>query len=82
MSETYQAIHAIQTEDGVCASLQSLTVDQLPDHEVLIQVHYSSLNYKDAMSATGQPGVTKAYPHTPGVYFTTAGVKYTSAQLA
>jgi acrylyl-CoA reductase (NADPH) len=33
----------------------------------LIKVHYSSLNYKDALSATGNRGVTKNYPHTPGI---------------
>lgn len=35
--------------------------------EVRIRVHYSSLNYKDALSATGNKGVTKHYPHTPGI---------------
>jgi putative YhdH/YhfP family quinone oxidoreductase len=33
----------------------------------LVRVHYSSLNYKDGLSATGHRGVTKRYPHTPGV---------------
>ena len=35
--------------------------------EVLIRVQYSSLNYKDALSATGHKGVTRNYPHTPGI---------------
>ena len=35
--------------------------------EVLVKVLYSSLNYKDGLSATGHRGVTKNYPHTPGV---------------
>lgn len=39
----------------------------LPSGDVLIQVEYSSLNYKDALSATGNPGVTKKYPHIPGI---------------
>ncbi|MBU2711619.1 YhdH/YhfP family quinone oxidoreductase [Zooshikella harenae] len=39
----------------------------LPTGEVLIRVHYSSLNFKDALSAMGNRGVTKHYPHTPGV---------------
>ncbi len=42
-------------------------INDLPDNEVLIRVHYSSLNYKDALSATGNRGVTKQYPHTPGI---------------
>lgn len=43
------------------------TTDQLPPGEVLIKVAYSSLNYKDALSAIGNRGVTKNYPHTPGI---------------
>ena len=40
---------------------------ELPEGDVLILVLYSSLNYKDALSATGHRGVTKNYPHTPGI---------------
>jgi putative YhdH/YhfP family quinone oxidoreductase len=39
----------------------------LPEGKVLVRVHYSSLNYKDALSATGHRGVTRRYPHTPGI---------------
>lgn len=42
-------------------------VSDLPAGDVLIRVDYSSLNYKDALSATGNRGVTKNYPHTPGI---------------
>ena len=42
-------------------------VDALPAGELLVRVAYSSLNYKDALSATGNPGVTRNYPHTPGI---------------
>jgi len=39
----------------------------LPAGDLLIDVRYSSLNYKDALSAIGNPGVTRRYPHTPGI---------------
>ena len=42
-------------------------VDQLPPGDVLVDVHFSSLNYKDALSARGNKGVTRNYPHTPGI---------------
>ena len=42
-------------------------IDDLPPGEVLVKVHYTSLNYKDALSATGNKGITRAYPHTPGI---------------
>lgn len=43
------------------------TIEQLPLAEVLVRVLYSSLNYKDALSASGNRGVTRIYPHTPGI---------------
>ncbi len=48
----------------------------LPDNDVCVRVEYSSLNYKDALSASGNRGVTKTYPHTPGI--DAAGVVVTS----
>ena len=42
-------------------------LSDLPDGDLLVKVHYSSLNYKDALSATGNPGVTRKFPHTPGI---------------
>lgn len=41
--------------------------DDLPAGDVLIRVSYSCLNYKDALSAIGNKGVTREYPHTPGI---------------
>ncbi|MBI5590011.1 MAG: YhdH/YhfP family quinone oxidoreductase [Deltaproteobacteria bacterium] len=43
------------------------SIRDLPPGDVLIQVLYSSLNYKDALSASGNRGVTRTYPHTPGI---------------
>jgi putative YhdH/YhfP family quinone oxidoreductase len=40
---------------------------ELPQGDVLIRVQASSLNYKDGLSATGNPGVTRNYPHVPGI---------------
>jgi putative YhdH/YhfP family quinone oxidoreductase len=41
--------------------------DDLPEGELLIRVTYSSLNYKDALAATGRPGVARKFPHVPGI---------------
>jgi acrylyl-CoA reductase (NADPH) len=43
------------------------SISDLPEGEVLIRVHFSSLNYKDGLSCIGNPGVTRNYPHTPGI---------------
>jgi len=42
-------------------------IKDLPKGELIINVKYSSLNYKDALSAAGNKGVTREYPHTPGI---------------
>ncbi|MGL4999727.1 YhdH/YhfP family quinone oxidoreductase [Cetobacterium sp.] len=55
-------------------------VVDLPEYEVLIKVEYSSLNYKDALSSSGNRGVTKNYPHTPGI--DAAGVVVESKNLS
>ncbi|WP_298447222.1 YhdH/YhfP family quinone oxidoreductase [uncultured Marinobacter sp.] len=46
---------------------QTLSTADLPAGEVLIKVSYSSLNYKDALSASGNKGVSRSFPHTPGI---------------
>ena len=64
----FKAFRVSETEDGEFRrEITECSRDDLPDHEVLIRVHYSSLNYKDALSAHGNRGVTRHYPHTPGI---------------
>lgn len=46
---------------------QDMDLEDLPPGELLVKVQYSSLNYKDALSATGNKGITRTYPHTPGI---------------
>jgi putative YhdH/YhfP family quinone oxidoreductase len=53
--------------DNFSVRVGKRSVEDLPAGDVLVKVHYSSLNYKDALSATGQFGITKKYPHTPGI---------------
>ena len=50
-----------------CKKIEKKSVNNLPDNDVLVNVKYSSLNYKDALSSIGNKGVTKKYPHTPGI---------------
>ena len=64
---TFKAFLVEKTENGYSRRVVDRTDDDLPPGEVLIEVKYSSLNYKDGLSATGNPGVTRNYPHTPGI---------------
>ncbi len=63
----YKALQVTEQGGEYHSALQTMDTDMLPGHDVLIRVHYSSLNYKDALSAIGNKGVTKNYPHTPGI---------------
>ena len=40
---------------------------QIEENEVLIKTTYSSLNFKDALSSVGNPGVTRVFPHVTGI---------------
>jgi acrylyl-CoA reductase (NADPH) len=51
----------------VAAAVELISLDDLPAGEVLIEVAYSSLNYKDALAAEGHPGVVRKFPHVPGI---------------
>lgn len=63
----YKAFVVEETEGNFNSSIKVLDTNDLPQGDVLVRVSYSSLNYKDALSATGNKGVTKNYPHTPGI---------------
>lgn len=63
----FNAFWIEKTDNGFTQSVIERDVEDLPEGEVLVDVAYSSLNYKDALSATGSPGVTRNYPHTPGI---------------
>jgi len=66
--KTFKAMLVEEVERGTfIRKITQRSLDDLPEGEVLVKVHYSSLNYKDGLSATGHRGVTKNYPHTPGV---------------
>jgi acrylyl-CoA reductase (NADPH) len=63
----YQALVTEETNGQHISTIRKLNTDDLPQGELLVKVEYSSLNYKDALSASGNKGVTKQYPHTPGI---------------
>ncbi len=64
---SYKAFLVKETDGKYVHEVTTLHTKNLPQGDVIVRVHYSSLNYKDALSATGNKGVTKKYPHTPGI---------------
>jgi putative YhdH/YhfP family quinone oxidoreductase len=63
----YKALVVEEINGKFIQFIKTCETDNLPAGEVFIKVQYSSVNYKDALSATGNKGVTKTYPHTPGI---------------
>lgn len=65
---SYKALIVEEPEkNNFVRQIKNANINDLPKGDVLIRVLYSSLNYKDALSATGNRGVTRQYPHTPGI---------------
>lgn len=68
MSHSFKAlVIAENAEKQYVRNIVQKDISDLPVGDVLIKVHYSALNYKDALSSVGNKGVTKNYPHTPGI---------------
>lgn len=68
MAIEFKALVVTEIEKGKFQKdIKTRSINDLPDGDVLIKVQYSSLNYKDALSASGHKGITRNYPHTPGI---------------
>ena len=58
------------------AEVKEIAIPKCGENEIVIKVTYSSLNYKDALSSVGNPGVTRTFPHITGI--DVAGTVYES----
>lgn len=77
----FKALVTKETEEGnFNTTLNERAISSLPEGEVLIRVKFSGLNYKDALSASGHKGITRKFPHTPGI--DAAGIVAESADSA
>ena len=64
---TFKAFRVEEENEKFISTIKEIPFQELEQGELLIKVHYSSLNYKDALSASGNKGVTRNFPHTPGI---------------
>jgi acrylyl-CoA reductase (NADPH) len=68
MKNSFDCYQVNQNEQReITACVESIPPDDLPPGEITIRVIYSSINYKDALAATGHPGVVRNFPHVPGI---------------
>ena len=67
MSEKFKALVVNQEGDNFTRDIQSIDKNFLKHGDVLVKVHYSSLNYKDALILKNGARLVKEFPHIPGV---------------
>ena len=67
MSINFQALVLEQEDRQTLAEVRELSFDDLPENEMLVRVHYSTLNYKDALAVTGKGRVIRKFPIIPGI---------------
>lgn len=66
--QSFKALVVEENADGKFTSaLKERMISDLPTGEILVKVLYSGLNFKDALSYSGHKGITRHYPHTPGI---------------
>ncbi len=63
----FKALVLNQVEKNTLASIDSLNESVLPEGEVLVEVNYSSLNYKDGLAITGKGKIIRDFPMVPGI---------------
>lgn len=70
MIDTFKALIVTQDQGKTEHHIRQLSVDDLPDGDILVAVKYSSLNYKDCLAVLGQGKIVQRYPMIPGVDLT------------
>lgn len=65
----FKALIIENDEQGYRALLKDLPESQLPDHDVTLDVSYSSLNYKDALAICNKGPIVRQFPMVPGIDF-------------
>ncbi len=63
----FRALVSSEIDKKFISEVKTRKIEDLPEGKVLIKVNFSSLNYKDALSASGNKGVSRNFPHTPGI---------------
>ncbi|PLX66828.1 MAG: oxidoreductase [Denitrovibrio sp.] len=63
----FKALVTEEVDGKYVSTIKERNIADLPDGEVIINVKYSSLNFKDGLSSAGNKGVTRNFPHTPGI---------------
>ena len=69
MSDHFKALVINQKEENFTREVKSIDKSFLKHGDVLVKVHYSDLNYKDALILNNGAKLVKEFPHIPGIDF-------------
>lgn len=67
MSDTFSALVINKDDDRISATIEQLQLTDLPDEDVLVDVAYSTINYKDGLAITGAMPIVRKYPMVGGI---------------
>lgn len=81
MNAPFRAFVVNQTADGFTMGIQQLEQRDLPPGDVLIQMAYAALNYKDALACIPKGGVARTYPLVPGLELTGVVIESTDPRF-
>jgi acrylyl-CoA reductase (NADPH) len=67
LNESFKALVVNRTEDTFSVQIQPLSIQELPEADVLIKVAYSGINYKDGLATSPDGKIVRSYPFVPGI---------------
>jgi acrylyl-CoA reductase (NADPH) len=67
LNDSFKALVVNKTESDFSVKVEDLTLNDLPEGDVLIKVSYSSVNYKDGLASTPDGKIVRSYPFIPGI---------------
>ena len=69
MGDRFEAVYLTENDGKVSAEVKTLTTDDLPEGDVMVEISHSTINYKDGMIIKGLGRLVRDYPHVPGIDF-------------
>ncbi|MFC7319797.1 NADPH:quinone oxidoreductase family protein [Halobacillus campisalis] len=67
MTKEFKALVVNKTDEDFTVGVESLSINDLPEGDVTIRVHYSSVNYKDGLASIPNGKIVQSYPFVPGI---------------
>ncbi|MEH7502562.1 acryloyl-CoA reductase [Neobacillus drentensis] len=67
MMEQFKALMVDKNENDFSVQVKNITLNELPQGDVLIKVSYSAINYKDGLASIPNGKIVTTYPFIPGI---------------